>query len=280
MAFMTEMVFNYVVEYLSPQEYDGTAQIVLPRNDKRLRVSALLQWERDNAARVVEQRLVPMTSFFASLKARDKLGRFFQYLFRLLQGLLERSGHQRHLLPIVKKLILTLSNARRTFRVMEFGPLLTLARGVSTVYQEEPFWAHALGAMALQALFNLTDRLRWLQEHQLVSGDYRTTGRTAMRALCACHALQCLRRLLHAASIHLEVRAGEGKGNGRSAEGLDERRAEMRTFLRDALKQWSCCLQCAHIGKVPYLQSNDVAVGLMGVATTASDLRDIWLARK
>ena len=102
MAFMTEMAFNWVVEYLSPQEYDGAAHIVLPRNDKRLRVGALLQWERDNAARMVEQRLVPMASFFTSLKARDKLGRLFQYLCRLLQGLLERSGRQRHLLPILK----------------------------------------------------------------------------------------------------------------------------------------------------------------------------------
>ena len=284
MAVVAELVFNWVVESLSPQEYDGATHITLPRNDKRLRVGALLQWERDNAVRAVEQALVPAASFFTSLKARDKVGRLIQFMCRLLQGFLERSSDQRKraMLPVIKKLVLTISDARRMFRVVEVGPLLMLARGlstVSTVYDGDPFWGHALGAMACAALFNLTDRWRWLQEHQLVSGNYRATGRMAMRALCACHALQCLRHLLHATRMYLELRTEKGHGNGQSVDALTERREAMRACMAHVFKQLSCFIQAAHMGKLPYLQSSDIMVSVLGVATTVSDLRDLWRSR-
>ena len=35
---VTELVFNYVIDWLTPQEYDGRAMITLPPNDPRRRL--------------------------------------------------------------------------------------------------------------------------------------------------------------------------------------------------------------------------------------------------
>ena len=43
---LTELLFNMLVDWLSPLEYDGLARVTLPENDPRLRIVALVRWER------------------------------------------------------------------------------------------------------------------------------------------------------------------------------------------------------------------------------------------
>lgn len=271
---LTQMILNYVVDYLMPVEYDGSAYIAPEHvNKPSLRINRLLSWEKDQAAGGVEVALAPVASFFAKVKTRDKAGRLVQYLCRMLHGILERSGNHAALQSILNKLILTVSNARRTFRVLEVGPLLTLARGVSSAGEVVAFPRQALAATVFQAAFNLTDRLRWLQEHRLARGDFRATGRMAMRLLCACHLVQSIRHLLRAARIHARDATSRTRGNGTA---LSARHGELRERLHDACKQFLCFLQAGHMGKVPYVQTNNAVVGLMGVLTSSSDLWELW----
>lgn len=288
---LTDFAFNAIVDYLSPADYDGKAMLSMSASDKRLRAGALLAWEGNNARDAVVEVLKPLCAFFSSLKARDKVGRLIQYICRLLQAVLQRSGQRLTLVPFLRKIILTLSEGRRTFRVLEVGPLLTLARGVSTA---EPCWQPGLAATLFSALFNIADRLRWLQEHRIISGDPKPTGRRAMRLLCACHGAQCLRlvmrALLTAREASREAWASSAGGNsgrnggsngGRNGSGSQRRRdEEIRQYLRDAFKQALCFLQAAHIGKVPGLATSDIAIGVMGVYTTSVDLRDMWAASR
>ena len=119
-----------------------------------------------------------------------------------------------------------------------------------------------------------------------MSGDPRLTGRRAMRLLCVCHGAQCTRRLLRALA---EMRSSRGGGHGvvgghggngtastAGDESIQRRDERIRTELNEAFKQALCFLQAAHIGKVPGLRTGDVAVCLMGIYTTAVDLRDMW----
>ena len=45
---------------------------------------------------------------------------------------------------------------------------------------------------------------------------------------------------------------------------------------RGAAKQAMCLLQAGHLGKVRSLETNDAFVGMLGVLTSASDLRGMW----
>ena len=64
--------------------------------------------------------------------------------------------------------------------------------------------------------------------------------------------------------------AGEAAADEAAA---DEARA---ASLREAGLQLMYMLQSAHEGKVPLLQSNDTAVGLMGVLSSALALQRMW----
>ena len=88
----TDLVFNAFTEWLSPAEYDGKALLALPTNDARLRTPALLAWEVHNTCSRSAAALAPVRAFFIGVSARDKAGRFVQYLCRLFQGILTVMG--------------------------------------------------------------------------------------------------------------------------------------------------------------------------------------------
>ena len=194
---ITDLTFNYLVDWLSPAEFDGTAHLKLPQDDPRIKAAALLRWEAKNACGRAAI-LAPMRSFLVSVSARDKLARFVQYCLRFLQGVLTMIAPQkRHaLIQQIRKIQLNLSSARRAFRVVEVGPLLTLAR-MPTVLSEEPFWISRLIGSAATAGFNLFDRARWLQDHGLLpSGPNHS--RSAARMICLAQLAIATRLLLHA----------------------------------------------------------------------------------
>jgi hypothetical protein len=261
---LADLAFQSAVDWLSPQEYDGKA--LLDRSivgDPRLRPSALLSWELNNLAAALSH----IRSFFVTTASRDKFARFVQYACRLWIGILSlsRSRQDARSHPLVQQLwqvLSTISNARRTFRFLEFGPLIAFAhRAVGAAGPTGALWAAAWTSQATSALFSILDRVRWLQDHAILKGDPRATSQRAMRLLCVGHAAQAFRLLWRAASLRIAAAP----------------RAEILICLRDALKQLLCLMQAAHIGKIPRLQSHDVAVGLAGILTAGDDVRLLWL---
>ena len=260
----TDLVFNAAVDWLSPVEYDGRALMTLPPGDIRLRLTSLLSWELENLA----SSLAPLKAFFASTAARDKVGRLVQYVCRLVLGVLSLSSGEvprDQQSPAVRqlwRLLVAISNARRTFRLLEFGPFIAVARGVAQA-GADPQWAPSIMANCAGAAFSFLDRSRWLMDLQLLRGDPRKTSRRAMRWLCVLHAAQCVRHLW---------RAALASGDARQREAL-------REGVREALKQLLCFLQAAHISRLPGLQTHDAFVGAAGVLTTGLDVRDLWRRR-
>ena len=198
---VTDLVFNGVCDWLSPAEYDGKAMLQLPPNDPRLRASALLAWEAQSMLHRAGQVLAPLRSFLVSVSARDKVGRLVQYFCKLCKELLVLVDAHRHhhLIQRLRTVTFDLSNARRTFRVAEVGPLLTLTR-LPTVLADEPHWRSRLVSCVAIAGFNLCDRARWLQDHGLMRGSSDRFGLHAARLLCLAHVALGTRTLLRAAS--------------------------------------------------------------------------------
>ena len=261
---VTDLVFNAVIDWLSPVEYEGRAQLTLPPGDPRLRLSALLAWEAGNALQFITNAMTPLRAVFSSNSTRDKFIRLIQYALTVVLGttaLLRPEKRKEWLYRALRKLRYNISTARRTFRFLELGPFLALANSGRLIREGEPFWPARLVSLASIATFSVLDRKRLLQEHNFFHGDATSTAIRAMRFICVAHAASCLRQLLRV----LWCEAGTA-------------RAELRSRLRDALKQAFCLLQAAHIGRVPYLETHDVVVGLAGMATTADDLRAIWHA--
>ena len=311
---VSDLLFNAMAEWLSPVEYDGRALMTLPDTDSRsssFRTGALLAWEADNAYETLRQAFVRAAltrRFLAGASVRDKMGRFVQYMLRLLvgiAGLTRLADSSNSSMQSLKRMQSVISDARRTYRMLELGPLVELYPTASACVCEEAAPAPrvlALLSRSSAALFSIMDRLRWLQQHRLLTGAASATGRRAYRLLCVTHACNLLRLMLDAASTaegarRLEGvrawlagtgRAGaqlDGGGGGNGANGKKGRpsraeRDELSGLLRSALKQLLCLLQTAHIGQVPGLQTHDVAVGLAGMATSASDLRDMWAKQR
>ena len=260
---LPDLAFNAVIEYLSPADYDGKAMLSLSASDPRLRVQALLAWEFDNVRVSYMDVLQPLVQLLSNLKARDKVARLLQYVCRLLQVALQRTGQHQALVAKLRTVVTTFAQSRRSFRILEMGPLVSIVRGVST---SEPFWQLAYTSVCCSAAFNILDRWRWLQDHQLLTGDPRFTGRLALRFLCACHAAS---GLTHALRAH-----------GAASVAGDEARDRVRRNLAGAFKQFLCFLQAGHIGRVPGLRTTDNFVTVLGVYTTALDLRDLWRASR
>ena len=315
---ITDLTFNYLVDWLSPAEFDGTAHLKLPQDDPRIKATALLAWEAKNACGRAAAILAPMRSFLVSVSARDKLARFVQYCLRFLQGVLTMIAPQkRHaLIQQIRKIQLNLSSARRAFRVVEVGPLLTLAR-MPTVLSEEPFWISRLIGSAATAGFNLFDRARWLQDHGLLpSGPNHS--RSAARMICLAQLAIATRLLLHASKtaearrisnslrawlrpnapvamvgghVQASVERMNGLNNGEHGEHdaatdggatlaeQEEDAAEFWRCMRDAAKRLLSFWHAGHAGRVPLLITNDLWANFIGAATTADDLREMWEGR-
>ena len=314
---ITDLTFNYLVDWLSPAEFDGTAHLKLPQDDPRIKATALLAWEAKNACGRAAAILAPMRSFLVSVSARDKLARFVQYCLRFLQGVLTMIAPQkRHaLIQQIRKIQLNLSSARRAFRVVEVGPLLTLAR-MPTVLSEEPFWISRLIGSAATAGFNLFDRARWLQDHGLLpSGPNHS--RSAARMICLAQLAIATRLLLHASKtaearrisnslrawlrpnapvamvgghVQASVERMNGLNNGEHGEhdaatdggatlAEEEDAAEFWRCMRDAAKRLLSFWHAGHAGRVPLLITNDLWANFIGAATTADDLREMWEGR-
>lgn len=299
---LTELLFNMFVDWLSPLEYDGRAHVKLPDSDPRLAIGQLLQWELGNAAAAIsvlcDRVLVPLNGLLARSDARDKAARLVQYALRTVVGVLavlQPSEARRRLVQTLGRLMLTLSSARRTHRWLRLAPLLALRR--QSALWEEPLWAPralALGSKLATLGFLGYDHVRWLQEHGLVRGAARESGVTSMRFGTLAHSCNLTIALLHASASSAPTVRGQWGwlqrrrsasarelAEGEAAEGeaaadeaaADEARA---ASLREAGLQLMYMLQSAHEGKVPLLQSNDTAVGLMGVLSSALALQRMW----
>lgn len=302
-AVATDLLINALVDWLTPSEYDGRAYVSLPEADPRLRISALLRWEVDNVAAglqtLSEHGLQPIRSFFVPSTARDKAARLVQYTLRLVMGVLARlppSKARLHCTKTLGTIVLSLANARRTLRLFELGPFAAVlsAGGAAPAASSRAIACRLLllcGRWAV-ACFHSLDRGRWLQDHGLLGGDARRTGRLSMRCLALAHACRAMRELLDAfatADLHStldvlrEAKRGCDLDRGASLDvrlgGREDREAALAS-LREAFKQMLCLLQAAHYGRVPLLRTNDIAVGTMGVLTTLDDLRILWEASR
>ena len=281
------------------------AMCTLPPNDPRLRASALLAWEAQNVAAF----LAPLRAFFVSVSARDKTGRLFQYLCALLKGVLRlsdpegTSAARQRVIQILRKLQFDLSNARRTFRLAEVGPLLTLSR-LPQLLSDEPFWVSRLVGSLAAAGFNVADRCRWLQEHSLLSGAPTHSARLAARMLCVAQVATAVRLAWRTAStpeaarraaalrVWITSRTGtleaaararrlaavatqERDEDGADREGIARDVAEFRRGLYDIVKALLNAWQAGHIGRVPGFHMHDATLGLLGTLTSASDLYDM-----
>ena len=290
----------------------------LPPNDPRLRMMALFTWEAQNALHRLVTVLSTLRSFLVSASARDKLGRFFQYLCKLVKEVLViidvRKGAHGHdarkaLMRRLGKITFDLSNARRTFRVAEVSPLLTLIR-LPSILADELFWRSRLVSSVMIAGFNLCERARWCQEHGLLVGSGQLSALRAARLLCVAHVAFGVRTLLRAANTaeaarlvdasrtwlkttfasadaaeharQLEAaraRARRDAFNGHGELAIEQDAEEFRELLRDALKSCLNFWQCGDIGQVPGLSMPPIMVGIVGTYVSASDLASMWSAR-
>lgn len=299
---LQDIVLNAIVDWLSPAEYDGLAVVTLPEGDKRLQLPSLLKWEAQNvialsdkASHLLSGHLVACRDLFSAAKARDKSGRLVQYALRLLIGALCRASSpaiaQGEHIQALRQAQQKMSDARRTFRFLEFGPIVDLLnlrlQGESSLIRRLLL---IVGRWAA-ALFSCLDRVRWLQDRRMLQGHAGTTAQRAMRCLATAHACNLI-RLLHKAlkmrglGQRLRLSGSGAPANavfagpdGEAAPSNTMERVELLETLRDAAKQTLCLLQAAHLGNVPLLCSNDVAVGLMGVLTSADDLHILWRKR-
>ncbi len=284
---LTELVLNFLVDWLSPLEYDGRAHIKLAENDPRLRIGELLRWELSNALRAGEwissRVLQPVNDVLSRADGRDKAARLVQYAVRLALGVLSRlspSAARRQLALTFAKVMSTLSDARRTHRWLKLAPLLALRSG--SPLWSEPSPAGRLLGMASQlstVVFLGFDHRRWLQQHGLVSGSAARSGRYAMRLLAfthACNALLALSKLRPRLASQQQQRQQQDGAAQEAVETEEERRRADGLIWREGGKQLLCMLQAGHNGQVPGLQTDDALVGAMGVLTASSDLAAIW----
>lgn len=199
----------------------------------------------------------------------------------------------------LRSLQLDISRARHTFRVVEIGPILTLAR-LPVLLEDEPFPLLRFAATLGSAGFNLFDRARWLREHGLLAGDARSAAVIAARLLCIAHvasALHLLRRAMatgEAGRVPARLRAlirdriGWADETARASSLAAEQRVHKlngvddtnyRRCLRNALCRLLCAWQAGHVGRVPLLsRTHEGIVGLIGVVTSAADLAELWHA--
>lgn len=278
----SDLMFNALVEWLSPAEYDGRALVTLPESDPRLQCVALMRWEVGNALltlRSVSHKLSPFRTFFSTVAARDLIGRLVQYTLRLVAGSLRVAfPHQestQRLAQALGRIASAISDSRRTYRLLELGPTVSLmqaplgteGRALRLTTPEE--WMTLTSRWAMFT-FSFLDRWRWLQDRRILVREHAPrVAQGCFIALTISHVCVALKLLLRArslsASLH-EVHAnGEEQGQG-----------EMRRCFRDLLHRLLCILQTAHIAKLPMLQSNDVLVAGMGVLTTARDVNTLW----
>ena len=289
-SIVSDLVFNAAIESLTPAEYDGATFMRLPPTDPRFRILTLLRWEVSNVLATVESignGLSPLRTFFSTAKARDTFGRLVQYILRLVTSILSvmpPSGARRSAARTISAVALSFSDARRTVRTLEFAPFVN---AFTTVSSKEPLLI--IAARWAIACFHSLDRLRWLQQHSLglglLGGSTRTTAKLSFRLLFVAHSCRALQELRNAAATSeflrlRQLREWSGRDGstrtGSNGHAPCDDRVAMIANLREAAKQLLCMLQAAHIGKVPLLQTSDVAVGLMGVATSWDDVSTMW----
>lgn len=284
---VTDLAFNALVDWLSPVEFDASRLSRLKSNDRRLRATALLAWEAQNAVATTTAALAPLKSFFTGASARDKAARLLQYLCKLVVGVLTAielrgagSAATQLVAKRLKALQLEISRARRTFRMCEVGPLLTLTR-LPAAMAAEPFPLARLCASVASAGFNIVDRVRWLREHGALEGEAKNAALLAARLQCFAFVASAVRLLLRAASTAEAARLGSSVRTALGLRSADRASAsasvadasELRKHVADALRSLLCAWQAGHVGKLPLvIRTHDAVVGLMGVLTSARDL--------
>jgi len=82
MSMLHDLVFAWLVDWLTPLEFDGRALSRLPADDPRRRVDRALAAEILTTAALLERladyTLVPLKEFLSKSAHRDKLGLFVQ----------------------------------------------------------------------------------------------------------------------------------------------------------------------------------------------------------
>lgn len=311
-SILADIVLNAVIEWLSPQEYDGRAFMTLSESDPRLRIGALLLWEARNCLQALqwvgEGLLTPLCQFFATASARDKAARLAQYMIKLIVGVistLSPDEGRTQLHRLLSKVVLTFSNARRTTRLLEVGPFRTALMAHANFPVGSPKqamqWGLVLAARWAAAGFHSLDRVRWFQQHDLIHGNASKTGRFSFRCLMMAHACKALHEIIRAAATEEATRLLRllrqsfvtsdtqqlEQPRDSSTRSRDELfgglcglqcpdRRIMLEAMREILKQFMCLLQTAHLGKISALQTGDLTVGLLGILTTCDDLRILW----
>jgi hypothetical protein len=244
----------------------------------------------DGLDRRAERVLAPLCKVFASTSARDKAGRLVQYLCHLIRGLLvamdgKAVASRTQLFQKLRTLQFTISNARRTFRFYELGPLLTLTR-LPTILADEPYWVSRLLSSICVAGFNLADRARWLQEHRLLAGEPSRAAIHAARLLSVAMAATAYRLLRKATStnearrLFASLRAQLIPSRPLPTSIAEDDATSFRRDLYDAMKSLLNCWQTGHIGKMPGFAMGDVSMGLIGSLISASDLHEVWTASR
>ena len=317
-ALVTELLFNMMIDWLQPVEFDGSTHVSLPVNDPRLRLPSLLQWEANNLLRALRHLaalLAPLKGFLIESVARDKAFRLVQYTLRFVEhGVLPKlAGGRVELAAKLRRLQLTLSTTRRTMGFLELSAIVGLVAPLA-----EPDGAsNALRLTSRLAITGLSvfDRARLLQEHGLLPGKASVTGRRAMLLLSAFHACNVLRLLLRAGRTEEAAQrlrslvrwvsggadaaagstsgenggtgartctctSGQNGSTGTCTGNASASAAEMRYHLRAALKEVLCLLQALHLaGRRRLFRTSDAAVGLLGMITSSWDLSQLLDAR-
>ena len=281
---LADLMFNALVEWLSPAEYDGRALVTLPESDPRLQLVALLRWEVSNALlalRAMSEHLAPIRVFLSTVAARDLIGRIIQYSLRLMSGVNRLAyPHRSRLTQALNHVAASLSDARRTYRLLELGPPLLLMQaplggeGLSPRLASAEEWMILTSRWAM-ATFSFLDRWKWLQDRRILLREHAPrVAEAGFIALTVNHACAALRLLLRARSLRASLR--EAHANGEDDHEKMQTSCLLRSCLRDLLHRLLCIVQTAHIAKLPMLQSNDVLVAGLGVLTTARDVNTLW----
>mmetsp|Transcript_44754 Transcript_44754/g.149436 ORF Transcript_44754/g.149436 Transcript_44754/m.149436 type:complete len:191 (+) Transcript_44754:228-800(+) len=178
-----DLVFAYLMDYLTPLDYEGGALARHPQGDPSRRIDRALAAEVLSAAALLERLagsvLMPLRELLSRSDARDVLALLVQRAALVPIGLLP-NGETRDAL---RRLRDALADARRAHRWLAgVGPLVAL-RASAPLHGEQDLAGWALAVVAQVASFwaIATDHARWLQQHRLIPGAPAPTGRRAHR---------------------------------------------------------------------------------------------------
>jgi len=167
-----DLVFAYLMDYLTPLDYEGGALARHPQGDPSRRIDRALAAEVLSAAALLERLagsvLMPLRELLSRSDARDVLALLVQRAALVPIGLLP-NGETRDAL---RRLRDALADARRAHRWLAgVGPLVAL-RASAPLHGEQDLAGWALAVVAQVASFwaIATDHARWLQQHRLIPG--------------------------------------------------------------------------------------------------------------